>query len=145
MIEENVEFLEAYKRLDNLVKDSLQSEKGVSDYISIMETERLDYKYEDYYKLLKHLRWIRNELSHKPETMKQDMCDMNDIDDVERIYNDFLNMNDPRSVEHRKVKQASKKNLTNNTANKIEPNSIRGTWIIAIIILLFITIIFMSL
>lgn len=137
MIEENVDFLEEYKHLDNLLKDSLQTSEGVSEYIRIMESERLDYKNKDFYQKIKHLRWIRNQLAHNPETMRQDMCDQDDIDDIKSIYNSIMKMEDPKSLQHKKEKHI------NQQKNKIEVNETNHTWLfIGLLIVLIIIVIY---
>lgn len=67
------EFFEEYKRLEHLCSDMYSCKNGVSQYIEDMEsrspreTSLISSWYTDY-KLLKHLRWIRNRIAH-PENI----------------------------------------------------------------------------
>lgn len=75
-------FIEEYKRLDNLCKDLLRSEKGVSSYIDSMEqygciqkkVQNWDYNY----KQLKHYRYIRNQIAHENSANENNMSNEND-------------------------------------------------------------------
>lgn len=61
-------FLECYKQLDELCKQVLVSDKGISSYIEQMEQEHQHYYVEGWdrdYKRLKNLRWKRNRLVHE--------------------------------------------------------------------------------
>lgn len=68
---DNIEilFFEEYKKLDNLCKDLFKSDRGVSQYIEEMECtplskSRLVELWQNDYKMLKHVRWIRNNIAH---------------------------------------------------------------------------------
>lgn len=58
-------FFEAYKRLDRLCRDILNCQNGVSEYIQQMDkTPQAQYtvtNWEKDYKMLKHIRWVRNQ------------------------------------------------------------------------------------
>ena len=69
------EFFEAYKRLDRLCSDIYGCRNGVSQYIEDME--RVSYQgrlaipsWEQAYRTLKHLRWVRNQLAHNCNSVK---------------------------------------------------------------------------
>lgn len=71
---DNIEilFFEEYKKLDNLCKDLFKSDRGVSQHIEEMECtplskSRLVESWQDDYKMLKHVRWIRNNIAHNDE------------------------------------------------------------------------------
>ena len=60
-------FFEQYKKLDNLCKDLLNNNQGVSAYIKEMEKipifeRQLVKSWDSDYKMLKHIRWIRNNI-----------------------------------------------------------------------------------
>lgn len=62
-------FFEQYKKLDNLCKDLLNNNQGVSAYIKEMEKipifeRQLVKSWDSDYKMLKHIRWIRNNIAH---------------------------------------------------------------------------------
>lgn len=75
-------FLEEYKRLDELCKQVLDSDKGVTEYISEMEKddsrEMVPMWYDDY-KMLKRVRWIRNQLVHSPGSFDENLFAQEDI------------------------------------------------------------------
>ena len=96
----SIEFQENYKRLDCLCKDSLSSNEGVSEYIRQMEsTSWVDRRYvnswEDDYKMLKHVRWIRNQLAHEVGTLEAGICQIDDLNYIKDFYNRILNGTDP--------------------------------------------------
>ena len=100
MIELNVKFLEKYKRLDAICKDMFSSKDGVTQYISVMENT--DYRYSRYigewdeiHRQLKHLRWIRNQLSHEMGAFESEICTETDIKWIDYIYKCIINRTDP--------------------------------------------------
>ena len=118
-------FLEEYKRLDNLCKDYLQSQRGVSDYIEQMEkTEYSDRCYllswDEDYKQLKHLRWVRNKLAHEVGTLDCDFCNQDDIDWIRNFRNQILNGSDPFTI-IRKSKQNARKTSKQYTSKPLSP------------------------
>ena len=103
MLTLNLEFQEEYKRLDRLCKDYLSSAEGVSEYIRQMEatpwSNRLYvFTWEDDYKQLKHVRWVRNQLAHEVGTLNSDICTEDDLDWVQSFYNRILNGSDPFTI-----------------------------------------------
>ena len=120
MLEQNIDFQEKYKRLDNLCKDCYNSQDGVSEYIRLMEKSmyegiRLVKDWELVYKNLKHIRWIRNQLAHEVGTLNSNIVEEEDILFVFGFYKNMLNANDPLS-KMRKLKS----NQNNNRA--LTPN-----------------------
>ena len=98
-----LEFQEAYKRLDNLCRDCFRSNDGVTEYIKQMEYvfEKGEESIPDWtrrYKTLKHLRYIRNKLSHEVGTLSSGICTENDYNDVIDFYNLMMDMKDPLTV-----------------------------------------------
>ena len=103
MLTLNLEFQEEYKRLDRLCKDYLSSAEGVSEYIRQMEatpwSNRLYvFTWEDDYKQLKHVRWVRNQLAHEVGSLNSDICTEDDLDWVQSFYNRILNGSDPFTI-----------------------------------------------
>ncbi len=103
MLTLNLEFQEEYKRLDRLCKDYLSSAEGVSEYIRQMEatpwSNRLYvFTWEDDYKQLKHVRWVRNQLAHEVGSLNSDVCTEGDLDWVQSFYNRILNGSDPFTI-----------------------------------------------
>ena len=92
------EFFEAYKRLDRLCSDIYGCRNGVSQYIEDME--RVSYQgrlaipsWEQAYRTLKHLRWVRNQLAHDSEQLQ--LCEERDIQDTNSFYDDIVLGCDP--------------------------------------------------
>lgn len=130
MLDLNVEFQEEYKRLDRLCKDYLSSTEGVSEYISQMELapwndRRYVSTWEDDYKQLKHVRWVRNQLAHEVGTLNSDICTEDDLDWVQSFYNGIMNGSDPFSIirkakdeERRRTAQQRKMRSNGNLKNR---------------------------
>ncbi|HBK02072.1 MAG TPA: hypothetical protein DDY77_03480 [Clostridiales bacterium] len=96
----SLEFQEAYKRLDKLCRDCFASNEGVSEYIHLMENEslcggRYVQFWESDYKELKHVRWVRNQLSHEVGTLQSDICTQEDLAFVVDFYQRIMSGDDP--------------------------------------------------
>ena len=92
------EFFEEYKRLDRLCSDMYSCKNGVSRYIEDMESRSrreassILFWYTDY-KLLKHLRWIRNRIAH--ETDNYQISSESDLQNMRDFYERILSGQDP--------------------------------------------------
>ena len=91
-------FFEAHKCLDRLCSDIYGCRNGVSQYIEDME--RVSYQgrlaipsWEQAYRTLKHLRWVRNQLAHDSEQLQ--LCEERDIQDTNSFYDDIVLGCDP--------------------------------------------------
>lgn len=101
-------FFEEYKRLDKLCMDLLSSKSGVSVYISQMETTRSGQYYipswDNDYKMLKHLRWVRNQIAH--DTTGVTISEESDLIMVREFYKRIFSGEDPfaqlQKVQNRK-------------------------------------------
>ncbi len=95
-------FFEEYKSLDNLCKDILESEKGVSEYIERMEKEErgrmIVADWDRDYKRLKSMRYIRNRLAHDDGAYENDLCTDKDIAWVSDFQARIMNEEDPLTV-----------------------------------------------
>lgn len=95
-------FFEEYKSLDNLCKDILESEKGVSEYIERMEKEErgrmIVADWDRDYKRLKSMRYIRNRLAHDDGAYENDLCTGKDIAWVSDFQARIMNEEDPLTV-----------------------------------------------
>ncbi len=94
-------FFELYKSLDNCCKDMYSCRNGVSEYILQMEQLADQGKYriplwDDDYKLLKHLRWIRNQIAHDSHGIQ--FCKPHDVDAIQNFYNRLLSGQDPLAL-----------------------------------------------
>lgn len=127
MIELNVQFQEKYKQLDVLCKDIFASKDGVSVYISEMELtnfqfRRYVYDWENIYKQLKHLRWIRNQLAHEVGAFNSDICTDFDIKWLTDFYNSVLNRTDPLAIVGQVQRNLQEQRNTSNTSKKSNEN-----------------------
>lgn len=95
-------FFEEYKSLDNLCKDILESEKGVSEYIERMEKDErgrmIVADWDRDYKRLKSMRYIRNRLAHDDGAYENDLCTDKDIAWVCDFQTRIMNEEDPLTV-----------------------------------------------
>lgn len=112
----NITFLEEYKHLDKLIKEMFGTEKGVSDYIDIATTT-YNLQYNNDIKTLKHLRYIRNRLTHDTDTLNTQMCTQADIDWLEGFYQKVYSVSDPLSLSL-KTKSITKNIVNINIQNK---------------------------
>ena len=145
---DNIEilFFEEYKKLDNLCKDLFKSDRGVSQYIEEMECtpftkSRLVESWQDDYKMLKHVRWIRNNIAHNNECSG---CSKSDVKSVNDFYKKIINQKDPFSViaqNSRELQRSNNKNYntkrTDETAVYRENNSNADNELKSIIIKIF--------
>lgn len=120
MIELNVRFQEEYKKLDVLCKDIFSSKDGVSVYISEMEKtsfqyHKFAYDWDEVYKNLKHLRWMRNQLAHEVGAFNSDLCSELDLKWLKYFYNSILNRTDPLAQVGQAMRQQNEHKSTSNT------------------------------
>ena len=110
-------FFEQYKKLDNLCKDLLNNNQGVSAYIKEMEKipifeRQLVKSWDSDYKMLKHIRWIRNNIAHSDYSSE---CEEKDIAYTRNFYQRIMKQEDPFSViRKKKAIQSTKHNDTVN-------------------------------
>ena len=91
-----LDYLESYKRLDQLCRDMFRSKDGVTEYINQMDRviSRINSKQEwrNFYSRLKYQRRLRNNLVHNTECAE---CTEEDIDEVEYFFELILKQEDP--------------------------------------------------
>ncbi len=95
-----IEFFEEYKVVDNICKDMFESQQGVTEYIHEMESmEHLGIRqvpmWREKYKMLKHLRWLRNQIAHDstaPELEERDLIEL------QNFHKQILELLDPLAV-----------------------------------------------
>ncbi|SDI77108.1 hypothetical protein SAMN05421493_1275 [Pseudobutyrivibrio sp. 49] len=110
MTELEIGFFEEYKSVDSICRDMYQTEQGVTEYINQMEAMDLQgsrrvVNWNEKYKKLKHLRWIRNQIAH--ENSAPDLME-NDLIELENFHKQLLNQKDPLA-ELLKAKRESEK------------------------------------
>ncbi len=118
-----LEFLEAYKSLDELCKQILSSNQGVSEYISEMSNESQGYiKIAGWKKDLndlKRVRWIRNTLVHEPNSFQDDLISIDDIEWVKDFRSRIMESTDPFSLLYQlKNKSTQGNSLLNQSEEK---------------------------
>ena len=89
-------FFEEYKKLDNLCKDLLGSNQGITQYVNEMEQipfekSKLVESWQYDYKMLKHIRWIRNNIAHNNGDSE---CSESDVQYVKNFYQRIINRTD---------------------------------------------------
>ncbi|MDE6471513.1 MAG: hypothetical protein K2L52_00600 [Clostridia bacterium] len=105
MLEKNVEFIEQYKRLDKLCKETLNSYEGVSSYISEMEATPFEAtvnisEWDMTYKQIKHFRWMRNQLVHEI-SLDENLSTNEDIMNIKNLHELIVKAQDPLSIANR--------------------------------------------
>ena len=91
-----LDYLESYKRLDQLCRDMFRSKDGVTEYINQMDRviSRINSKpdWRNFYSRLKYQRRLRNDLVHNTECSD---CTEEDIDEIEYFFELILKQEDP--------------------------------------------------
>jgi hypothetical protein len=90
------DYLESYKRLDQLCRDMFRSKDGVTEYINQMDRviSKINSKqdWRNFYSRLKYQRRLRNDLVHNTECSD---CSEEDIDEIEYFFDLILKQEDP--------------------------------------------------
>lgn len=138
MTKVEIEFLEEYKRLDRLCQDMLSTLQGVSEYINRMEL--LFEQGEEFvdectinYKMLKHLRWLRNRIVHCVEETE---CSLKEIEMITNFYHQILIQQDPLALLYKINQKIYKNKTTNQEKNKNIDNSSKITMLITIVLII---------
>ena len=91
-----LDYLESYKRLDQLCRDMFRNKDGVTEYINQMDRviSRINSKpdWRNFYSRLKYQRRLRNDLVHNTECS---YCTEEDIDEIEYFFDLILKQEDP--------------------------------------------------
>lgn len=94
-----LDFLEAYKNLDELCKQILSNESGISQYIIEMECEEQEHKgvpgWDNDYKQLKRMKKIRNKLVHDTDSFEQQLFSEEDIEWLKSFRSRILQLTHP--------------------------------------------------
>lgn len=123
-----LEFLENYKYLDELCRQILSSERGISEYIDKMSNVRQGYRVADWdkdYKKLKKMRWIRNRLVHETDSFEDNLVNEEDSEWLHTFYCRIMECTDPFSLLHqseninRKTQKQEKDRETTFKRNKV--------------------------
>lgn len=107
-------FINSYKRLEQLCNDMFNDKHGISIYIDKMLNTSNGYYYVDGWnedlKRLKHYRWVRNKIVHEPDYTEEDLCEPNDEVWLNNFYNRILNQNDPLTLYRKQTRKTQDKN-----------------------------------
>ena len=91
-----LDYLESYKRLDQLCRDMFRTKDGVTEYINQMDRviSKINSKqdWRNFYSRLKYQRRLRNDLVHNTECSD---CTEEDIDEIEYFFDLILKQEDP--------------------------------------------------
>lgn len=143
-----IELLEEYKYVDAICRDMLGAEKGVTAYIEQLDETPGTVRYwitewNDEYKQLKHIRWLRNQIAHSTESVE---CSQADVDWLKDFHNRLLTQQDLLAKAHRVIKESQiqrqqqlAKTVTvaapKNGANVFRsPSRLRKSWILIAVI-----------
>ena len=108
-----IELLEEYKYVDSICRDMLSAEKGVTAYIEQMEATPSVVRYkiagwDDDYRKLKHIRWLRNKIAHSTGNVE---CMPSDVAWLKAFHNRLLTQHDPLADAYR---------ITRETQNRVQ-------------------------
>ena len=121
-----LEFQEAYKGLDKLCRECLSGYDGVSGYIRLMESEWYGEQYVSTWnsdlKKLKHVRWVRNQLSHEVGKLESNICSQFDLEFVDDFYERIMNTTDPLAMlrKAREIENQRKNNIKQEYSRNIQ-------------------------
>ena len=87
-------FIDSYKRLEQLCNDMFNDKHGISIYID--KLSKIDDKNIDL-KKLKHCRYLRNKIVHEPNCTEENMCKPEDVKFLNDFYKRIKNHTDPLS------------------------------------------------
>ena len=102
-------FQEAYKRLEKLCGEITgDTQRGVTAYIEAMEAEhsgRAVIGWDEDLKMLKHCRFVRNQISHEPGCTEENTCEPGDAAWAEQFRERIMTGDDPLA-RRRRMRQA---------------------------------------
>ena len=103
-----IELLEEYKYVDAICRDMLGAEKGVTTYIEQLDETPMTVRYwitewNDEYRQLKHIRWLRNQIAHSTGYVE---CTQSDLDWLKGFHNRLLTQQDLLAKAHRVIKES---------------------------------------
>lgn len=120
MNELEIKFFEEYTIVEKICNDMYFSKSGVSDYIAHMEevsytdSARIS-NWNDNYKSLKHLRWLRNQIAHGGENYTVTELDLSNL---KQFHQDILNSNDPLALVRKNAVEKNRMRINEQPINK---------------------------
>ena len=114
-------FMDSYKRLEKLCGEVMDDDRRVSAYIDAMvNTARgadLVKGWEEDLKLLKHYRWMRNQIAHNPDCTEKNMCKPSDMQWIDDFYSRIMKQTDPLAL-YRKAMKRKHANVKKKTSTQ---------------------------
>ena len=103
-----IELLEEYKYVDAICRDMLGAEKGVTAYIEQLDETPVTVRYwitewNDEYRQLKHIRWLRNQIAHSTGYVE---CTQSDLEWLKDFHNRLLTQQDLLAKAHWVIKES---------------------------------------
>ncbi len=103
-----IEFLEEYKYVDKICREMFGTEKGVTAYIEQLDETPVTVRYwitewNDEYRQLKHIRWLRNQIAHSTGYVE---CTQSDLDWLKGFHNRLLTQQDLLAKARRVIKES---------------------------------------
>ena len=103
-----IEFLDEYKYVDKICREMFDAEKGVTAYIEQLDETPVTVRYwitewNDEYRQLKHIRWLRNQIVHSTGYVE---CTQSDLDWLKGFHNRLLTQQDLLAKAHRVIKES---------------------------------------
>lgn len=102
------ELLEDFRHVNAICRDMLSIEKGVAAYIEQLDEIPMTVRYwitewNDEYRQLKHIRWLRNQIVHSTGSIE---CSQSDLDWLKGFHNRLLTQQDLLAKAHRVIKES---------------------------------------
>lgn len=111
------EFFEEYKHLDKLCGDMYSCRNGISEYIDQMDNK--SYKgsplipsWNSDYKMLKHIRWVRNQIAH--DSGAYQVSESEDLEFVRNFYDRIFSGQDPLTLLRKEEEKAAARRKNQN-------------------------------
>ena len=130
MLDIETEFFTQFKSVDAICRDMFLGEHiynnkgaevfGISAYIRLMETENYSIRavfpeWDEQYKRLKRLRWIRSQIAHNVATSE---CEESDLEDIHRFYQQIMTQTDILARANRIKEQRAKGKTASKPADR---------------------------
>lgn len=108
MDDNQIEFLDEYKYVDKICREMFGTEKGVTAYIEQLDETPMTVRYwitewNDEYRQLKHIRWLRNQIAHSTGYVE---CTQFDLEWLKDFHNRLLTQQDLLAKAHRVIKES---------------------------------------
>ncbi|MEE1017038.1 MAG: DUF6548 family protein [Ruminococcus sp.] len=103
-----IEFLDEYKYVDKICREMFGTEKGVTAYIEQLDETPMTVRYwitewNNEYRQLKHIRWLRNQIAHSTGYVE---CTQSDFDWLKDFHNRLLTQQDLLAKARRVIKES---------------------------------------